>query len=226
MNPQMAPRRLYRSADDRIFAGVAGGMAAYFDVDPVIVRIIWFLSIFLTGSLTFWVYLIMIAVVPPEPTEWPNQSGWTPNQRPFGYEASYAPPVAGTGPAAGTAGAPPTTDASAGMPGGSATTDPNAAPGMPPAPAPGTWWNNDWRWQRRQERWQRRAERWQQRAERREYGDRGGAGLVFGLFLILGGGMLAWHQIDPGFDLGLTWPVLVIAIGAILVISSIRRAER
>ena len=226
MNPQMTPRRLYRSADDRIFAGVAGGMAAYFDVDPVIVRIIWFLSIFFTGSLTFWVYLIMIAVVPPEPTEWPNQSGWTPSQRPFGYEASYAPPVAGAAPAAGAPGAG-AADPSAATPDGSPTADPNAAPGMPPAPTPGSWWSNDWRWQRRQERWQRRAERWQQRYNN-PYEDRGrgGAGLVFGLLLILGGGMLAWHQIDPSFDLGLTWPVLVIAIGAILVISSIRRAER
>ena len=63
----MNPRRLYRSADDRILAGVCGGVAAYFDVDPVIVRIIWFLSVFFTGSLTFWAYLIMIVVVPIEP---------------------------------------------------------------------------------------------------------------------------------------------------------------
>jgi hypothetical protein len=38
--------------------------------------------------------------------------------------------------------------------------------------------------------------------------------------------MLAWHQFDPNFDVNLTWPVLVIALGAILVISSIRRADR
>lgn len=34
-----APRRLYRSSDDRILSGVAGGIAEYFDIDPVIVRI-------------------------------------------------------------------------------------------------------------------------------------------------------------------------------------------
>lgn len=221
MDPQMSPRRLYRSADDRIVAGVAGGLAAYFDVDPVIVRIIWFFSIFFTGSLTFWVYLIMIAVVPPEPTDWPSQSGWTPNQRPFGYDATYAPPASATG--APTAGGAPGT-----MPGGAPGApgaDPNTAPGMQ-SPAQGGWWSNDWRWQRRQERWQRRAERWQRRAERHEYTDYRGPGLVFGLLLILGGGMLAWHQFDPNFDVNLTWPVLVIALGAILVISSIRRADR
>ena len=48
----MNSRRLYRSAYDRILAGVAGGVAAYFDVDPVIVRVIWFLSVFFSGSLT------------------------------------------------------------------------------------------------------------------------------------------------------------------------------
>jgi hypothetical protein len=101
-----------------------------------------------------------------------------------------------------------------------------------PTPAPGGWngWSgwggDDWRWQRRQERWQRRAERWQQRqADGHYHRDRGGPGLVFGLILIVGGGLLAWHQIDPNFDLGLTWPVFVIAIGAILVASSIRAKD-
>ena len=225
MNPQMNPRHLYRSADDRILAGVAGGLAAYFDIDPAIVRIIWFFSVFLSGSLTFWVYLIMIAVVPPEPTEWPPQSGWAPGARSFGYEASYAPPSTGTAPPAGTPGGA-GHDAAGVVPGSAPASGPNeAGPGMPPAPVSGGWWNSDWRWQRRQERWQRRSEIWQRRAERHEYRERGGPGLVFGLLLILGGGMLAWHQVDPSFDLGLTWPILVIAVGVILVASSVRRRE-
>ena len=107
----MNPRRLYRSADDRILAGVAGGVAAYFDVDPVIVRIIWFLSIFFTGTLTFWAYLIMIIVVPLEPSSWPQQSPWAPGGGPGSYPPGYAAPVtaatdAGAGAAAaGEAGA-------------------------------------------------------------------------------------------------------------------------
>ncbi|MSR76363.1 MAG: PspC domain-containing protein, partial [Candidatus Ryanbacteria bacterium] len=32
-------RKLHRSADDRILAGVCGGIAEYFDIDPVLVRI-------------------------------------------------------------------------------------------------------------------------------------------------------------------------------------------
>ncbi len=98
----MNPRRLYRSADDRILAGVCGGVAAYFDVDPVIVRIIWFLSVFFTGSLTFWAYLIMIVVVPLEPADWPPQSPWAPGGTPLGFNASYSASDRHTGgPAAG-----------------------------------------------------------------------------------------------------------------------------
>lgn len=223
----MNPRRLYRSVDDRILAGVAGGVAAYFDVDPVIVRIIWFLSIFFTGSLTFWAYIVMIFVVPLEPSEWPAQSPWAPGGAPAGYAAAYTPPTT-TAPA-GEAGAAPTADAQAA--GGAApdatgapATGPAPTPGMPPAgaPAPGWGWGYDWRTQRQQERWQRRAERWQQRAERHEYRSYGGPSLVFGLLLILVGGMLAWHQVDPNFDLNITWPVAVIAFGALLVVSSLR----
>jgi hypothetical protein len=83
-----------------------------------------------------------------------------------------------------------------------------------PGQAPG--W--DWRWQTRQDRWQRRAERWERRAERR-----GSGGIVFGALLIVVGGLLAWHTIDPRFDLNLAWPIAIVALGAFLVISSIGR---
>jgi len=196
------PRRLYRSADDRILAGVCGGVAAYFDVDPVIVRIIWFLSVFFTGSLTFWAYLIMIVVVPIEPSEWPPQSPWAPGGTPIGST-----------PPAGSEGAVP-------VAGESGTPTSGAAPAQ--AATPGGGWSNDWRAQGRQDRWQRRAERWQQHAERFEGRRERGPGLIFGMLLILVGGMLAWHQIDPRIDLSLSWPIVIIAFGAILVVSSLR----
>jgi phage shock protein C len=223
-------RRLYRSADDRILAGVAGGVAAYFDVDPVIVRIIWFLSVFFTGSLTFWAYIVMIIVVPVEPTEWPAQSPWAPGGAPVGgapvgYAAAYTPP---TDPgAAQTAAGASADSADAGQtPEGS--TPPPADPNAPPASAPfvasqpnqyGTPPAGDWRWQRRQERWQRRQERWEGRG-------RGSGGLMFGLILIVVGGLLAWHQYDPNIDLGLAWPIGVVALGVVLVASSFRFGNR
>jgi phage shock protein C len=213
------PRRLYRSADDRILAGVCGGVAAYFDVDPVIVRIIWFLSVFFTGTLTFWAYLIMIVVVPIEPSEWPPQSPWVPGGTPIGP----TPPAGSEGavPAAGDSGAP-----TLGAAPGSATPPPGTTPASAPPPtqaaAPGGGWSSDWRAQGRQDRWQRRAERWQQHAERFEGRRDRGPGLIFGMLLILVGGMLAWHQIDPRIDLSLSWPIVIIAFGAILVVSSLR----
>jgi phage shock protein PspC (stress-responsive transcriptional regulator) len=224
------PRRLYRTSDDRIIAGVAGGVAAYFDVDPIIVRVLWVLSVPVTGTLSFWAYVIMIFVVPQEPAEWPAQSPWAPGGAPAGYGASYSPPAA-TGsvpPVDGDAGlggdAPAATgpwpDAVSGDP---AYGTPNAvgfgaAPGQPPAPNAG--WTGDWRSQRRQDRWQRRADRMEARKER------GGPVLIFGLLLILVGGLLAWHQVDPNFDVNVTWPVVIVAIGLVLVVSSIRRDKR
>ena len=34
-------RRLYRSNQDRMIAGVCGGLAEYLDIDPTIVRLVW-----------------------------------------------------------------------------------------------------------------------------------------------------------------------------------------
>jgi phage shock protein PspC (stress-responsive transcriptional regulator) len=226
-------RRLYRSADDRILAGVAGGVAAYFDVDPVIVRIIWFLSVFFTGSLTFWAYIVMIIVVPVEPTEWsapatPWAPGGTPiGNAPAGYAAYYTPPAdggTGQGGEAAPAGTQPTAETPEGT---TAPADPNAPP-VPPGTAPfvagqPNQWGpapaSDWRWQRR-------ADRWQRRAERMEVRGRGNGGLMFGLILIVVGGLLAWHQIDPNIDLGLAWPIGVVALGVVLVASSVRFGNR
>ena len=223
----MNPRRLYRSSDDRILAGVCGGVAAYFDVDPVIVRIIWFLSVFFTGSLTFWAYLIMIVVVPLEPAQWPPQSPWAPGGAPVGFSGSYAPPA---GPPTA---APPAAEAGATTseaPTGAGAPAPGPAPASDAAPtqaaAPGGAWPNDPRSQWRQDRWQRRADRWQQRAERVESRRDRGPGLIFGTLLIFVGGTLAWHQIDPRIDLNLSWPIVIIAFGVILVASSLRWRER
>jgi phage shock protein C len=224
------PRRLYRTSDDRIIAGVAGGVAAYFDVDPIIVRVLWFISVFVTASMSFWAYVIMIFVVPEEPAEWPAQSPWAPGGAPASYGASYSPPTA-TGsvpPVDGDAGLAGDAPAATGpwpaaVSGDPAYGTPNAAgfadaPGQPPAPNAA--WTNDWHSQRRQDRWQRRSDRVEARKER------GGPGLIFGLLLIFVGGLLAWHQVDPNFDVNATWPVVIVAIGLILVVSSIRRDKR
>ena len=59
--------RLYRSPDDRMLAGVAGGLAENSNVDPSLVRIVWAVLIVLTGGLAFLVYVVMAIVVPERP---------------------------------------------------------------------------------------------------------------------------------------------------------------
>ncbi len=59
-------KRLYRSRDDRMIAGVCAGLAGYLGVDPTIMRVAFALSV-LFGSLGLWVYLVMWLVVPEEP---------------------------------------------------------------------------------------------------------------------------------------------------------------
>ena len=61
-------KRLYRSTDDRMIAGVCAGLAEYIDIDPTIVRLLFVLGL-LAGGATFWAYLVMMLVVPEEPRE-------------------------------------------------------------------------------------------------------------------------------------------------------------
>jgi phage shock protein PspC (stress-responsive transcriptional regulator) len=58
-----SPRRLLRSSDERMLAGVAGGIAQYLDVDPTFVRL-GFAAATLFGGFGILVYLIMAVIVP------------------------------------------------------------------------------------------------------------------------------------------------------------------
>ena len=64
--PRPGPRRLLRSSDDRMVAGVAGGLGRYFSVDPVIFRIGFVISVFF-GGLGALAYLALALFVPSEP---------------------------------------------------------------------------------------------------------------------------------------------------------------
>ena len=64
--------RLYRSRDDRMIAGVAGGVAENLDADPSIIRIVWARArSFLTGGIALLVYIVMAIVVPVRPEGMP-----------------------------------------------------------------------------------------------------------------------------------------------------------
>ncbi|MEA1886501.1 MAG: PspC domain-containing protein [Bacteroidota bacterium] len=58
-----AYRRMYRDPDNRIIGGVCSGMAAYWRIDPWIVRLI-FIIISLPGGLGILIYLILWIVLP------------------------------------------------------------------------------------------------------------------------------------------------------------------
>jgi phage shock protein C len=58
--------RLYRSRDDRMLFGVAGGMAEWMDLDPAIVRLVWALLI-LAGGVGLLLYIVAAIVIPEEP---------------------------------------------------------------------------------------------------------------------------------------------------------------
>jgi len=55
--------RMYRDPDHRIIGGVCSGMGAYWDIDPLIIRII-FIALVLAGGIGVLVYLILYIVLP------------------------------------------------------------------------------------------------------------------------------------------------------------------
>ena len=59
-------RRLYRSRADRYVGGVAGGLADYFNLDPLIVRL-GFVALALVGGGGVILYLLLWAFVPEYP---------------------------------------------------------------------------------------------------------------------------------------------------------------
>ena len=60
------PLRLHRTrGGERVIGGVAGGLAKYFDLDPVLVRVAFVALVFLHG-LTVLLYLILMIAVPEE----------------------------------------------------------------------------------------------------------------------------------------------------------------
>src|SRR3954466_12801057 len=107
--------RLYRSRNDRMVAGVAGGVAQMLALDPSLVRIVWAVLVVLTGGIALVLYIIMAFVVPEAPDGYvdrvrptpatadpasdPTRGGWTAPDGPVV-------PSAASGPAGGRARAP------------------------------------------------------------------------------------------------------------------------
>lgn len=59
-------KKLYRSRNNRLIAGICGGLAEYFNIDPIIVRLITLILVLSFGS-GLVAYIIAWIVVPEEP---------------------------------------------------------------------------------------------------------------------------------------------------------------
>lgn len=191
--------RLYRSMDDRLLAGVAGGVAERLDADPSIIRVAWALLVVLTGGLALVAYVIMAIVVPEAPDDGPaSQPLWQPAP-----PAGTAPPDLDAqpdldAPTAATTGA--TTATALGAPGavGSRIAPDGRTVARATAPTHG-----------------------RRRRSGAERGDDRGP-LIGGLVLILIGAFFLLRQFIPEIDLGSWWPLILVGIGVILVITSVR----
>jgi phage shock protein PspC (stress-responsive transcriptional regulator) len=73
--PQSPPRVLRRSTTDRVGAGVAGGLGAYFGVDPVLFRVLFAVAAFFGGA-GILAYLLAWAVIPEEGSERAGIDDW------------------------------------------------------------------------------------------------------------------------------------------------------
>jgi phage shock protein PspC (stress-responsive transcriptional regulator) len=188
--------RLYRSRDDRMLAGVAGGLAEMWDADPSLVRIVWALLVVLTGGIALVVYIVMAIVVP---------EGDDP------YRSPYAPGSAVPQP-------PPASDA---MPGTVPAGD-VAPPSTPMDPALGWVPPVDQRTARAQAREARRAAR---RAYRAQRGPGVGPVLIGALLVLLGVYFLVREYV-PTIDWDWFWPLVLVGLGVVVLILAIDRNPR
>lgn len=220
--------RLYRSRDERMIAGVAGGVAERFDVDPSLVRVLWVVLVFLSGGIFLLLYIAMAVLVPEAPVgtdRWPTWGtdtgpragavpGW--GAPASGTQAFAASPPPGSAGPAGTDPPPPSPETSApetSAPETSATwpdpaagPDPSPRPDVPPTAAPPSSWGGPTGSGYR----------------RHHRGGSGRGGVIAGIVLVLVGGYLLLRAVVPQVDLSSFWPVVLVGIGIALLVGSIR----
>jgi len=170
-------RRLYRSPNDRVLAGVASGMAESYDMDPSLVRVVWALLIIFTGGVFFILYVIMALVVPLRPEGYAAFTGGAGGDE---TEPGFTP---GPSAAGGTATA-----------GGTPTAGGAPAPGVPPPV---------------------------RRREPRHDSDNSGTLIVGAILIIIGALFLLRQFVD--IDIGRLWPLAVIGLGILLILSAFGR---
>ena len=148
--------RLYRSRNDRMLFGVAGGLARYLNIDASIVRLVWVL-LFLAAGTGILLYIVAAVVIPEEPE-------------------GFVAPAGGTSGASGSA------------TGGVAAPDVDPTPNQPR--------------------------------------DLGNGPIILGLILVVVGGWLLLQRYLPEIEGRVVWPALLLIVGLVLVVVSMRSRNR
>lgn len=150
----MEPRRtLYRSRSDSVISGVSGGLGKYFEIDPVIFRILFVVLTFLAaGGLI--AYIIFWIVMPEEPYAYFQQNTNIKDSNTMENE------------------------------------------------------NTDY--------------------QKRPYYNKpkNDGGLVVGIILIALGGLFLIDRLVPRIDFGDLWPVMLIVVGVIIIVSQLKPKDR
>lgn len=56
--------KLSKTKNDRLLFGVCGGLAKYLKIDSSIIRILFVIGFFLTGSILLWIYVLLGLILP------------------------------------------------------------------------------------------------------------------------------------------------------------------
>ncbi len=96
-----ARRRLTKSRRERMWTGVCGGLAEYFDLDPVLVRLFWVVATVLTAGLALVAYFCLAVIMPPDDRDWNSAWGPTPTSETGTPPAEGAPGFGAEAPPSG-----------------------------------------------------------------------------------------------------------------------------
>ena len=202
--------RLFRSVDDRVIAGVCGGLADRLALDPSLVRVLWAVVAILTGIFPLLViYVIMAAVVPEDPKgaagAWPSPAPPDPAVAPD----AAAPPDPAVAP---DAAAPPdpavSPDAAPGPVGATSAGTVDGTNGGAPAPVPPA---NQW--------YQGAPSPRRRSGERRERDPLLG---IIGGFAIVALGVYFLVRDRIAIDWGVVWAAGLVAVGIVVILAAFR----
>ena len=64
LNGEKIRKRMYRDPENRVLGGVCYGMGTYFNIDPVILRVLFVVLVFLGAGISIIIYLILWVALP------------------------------------------------------------------------------------------------------------------------------------------------------------------